>query len=321
MPPTSFTFPAGFAAAAAAALCLSGPPAHGQTPDPQANEVEAVVVTAQRSGAPIWRLTRGAGTVVLVGAIDDIPAAVPWRPAALEAAVARADAVILEPEASGSVIDIGRLLFQARSIVFLPEGETIASRYGVEIDRRLAALAAAGKIDRGYARLRPTLLFLELVSAANGSRGRAPDVGAVVERAAKRARIPRRPLLRAPVKTLLDDLKADSPDDLRCLQAAVDAAEEGPDGALRRGRAWAERRVLDTRATALQRAHAACAFSRSGRVGDAVRAAWRNKVDAELAGPGVVVGVAPLEIVAGPNGILDALLAQGVTISGPRWTD
>lgn len=309
------------AAAVALTLWLAALPAAGQTPDLEAREVEGVVITAQRAGAPIWRLTRGAGTVVLVGAIDQIPGATPWRPAALEAAIAKADAVILEPEASGSVVDLGRLLFGARSILYLPEGETVASRFGADLDRRLGALAAAGKIDKGYRRLRPTILFLELLDAANGPHGRklAPEVNRVAQRAAKRARIPQRPLLRAPARTLIEDLKRDSPDDLRCLGAATDAAEEGPAGALRRGRAWTERRVPDVRATALQRAHAACAFSRSGTVGDAVRAAWRNTVERELSRPGVVVGVAPLEIVAGPNGILDTLGAQGVTIHGPRW--
>lgn len=294
-------------------------PAWAQTEAP--TEVDAVVVTAERAQVPIWRLSRGAGTVVLVGAIDRLPNATPWRPAALEAAVAQADAVILEPEARGSVLDVGRILLQARSIIFLPKGETVASRYGADLDRRLAALAAAGRLDKNYVRLRAPILSSELLSAAEGPHGRkrAPGVAAVAERAAKRAKTPRRPVIRAPVQTLLDDLKTDSPEDLLCLQAAADAAEAGPAAALNRGKAYVERRIPDVLASSLQRAEDICVFNRAGPVGDAVRAAYRNTVEVELGKPGVVVAVASLEVAAGPNGILDTLLAQGVKIEGPRW--
>lgn len=297
----------------------TGAPALAQQTAPA--EVEAVVVTAERAGVPIWRLTRGAGTVVLVGAIDRIPGSTPWRPAALEAAVAKADAVILEPEARGSVLDIGRILLQARGIIFLPKGETVASRYGADIDRRLTALAASGRLDKRYGRLRAPILSSELLSAAEGPHGKkhAPGVADVAERAAKRAKTPRRPVIKAPVQTLLDDLKTDSPEDLLCLQAAADAAEAGPEAALSRGQAYVERRIPDVLASSLQRADDICVFNRAGPVGDAVRAAYRNTVEVELSKPGVVVAVAGLEVAAGPNGILDTLLAQGVRIEGPRW--
>jgi hypothetical protein len=293
--------------------------ASAQTEPP--NEVAAVVVTAERAGLPIWRLTRGAGTVVLVGAIDSIPGATPWRPAALEAAVARASAVVLDPQASMSPVDIGRVVLRARKIAFLPKGETVASRYGADLDRRLAALAQAGKIGRGYTRMRPMILSQELMKAAEGphARDHAPEPSAIASRAARKAKVPRRPLLETTAKTLLDDLTADSPEEAVCLRLAIEAAEAGPASALERGRAWRERRLSDVLASPLERAQEACSFGRAGPIGDAVRAAWRNTVEVELTRPGVVVAVAPLSTIASPNGILDTLQAQGVDIVGPRW--
>lgn len=307
-----------------AAALASATSATAQTPPAakeKAEEVEAVVVTAERAGIPIWRLHQGAGTVVLVGDIDQVPGGTVWRPSALQAAVARADAVILEPEATGSALELGRVLLRARSIMYLPEGQTVASRYGAALDARLAALVAAGKLTKDYGRLRPLILSSELLDAATGPRSAALNADEVAKRAAKRAKTPRRPVLRAPARTLIDDLETDSPDDLRCLEAAADAAEAGPEAARRRGRAWAERRIPEVLASPIERAHEACAFSRSGPIGDAVRAAWRNTVDASLGRPGVVVAVAPLQTVAGPNGILDAMQAQGVRIEGPRWRE
>lgn len=286
-------------------------------------EVEEVVVTAQRAGVPIWTLRRNAGVVVLVGAIDRIPSATPWRPAQLQAAIAKADAVVLEPQASASVVDIGSIVNRARTIGILPEGQTVASRYGEDLDRRLAALVAAGKITGDYSRIRPLILSVRLLKAAEGphARARAPDVFDIAGRAAKRAKVPRRPVLKTTVKTLLDEMGTDSPDDAVCLRAAIEAAEQGPEAALKRGRDWAERRIPQVLASAIERADEACGFERRGQVGDALRASWRNTVEVELTKPGVVVAVAPLRTVAGPYGILDTLKAQGVDIVGPRWRD
>lgn len=309
------------ASVCAGAVLASGaaPCAQASQAASQSEEVEAVVVTAERAGVPMWRLSRGVGTVVLVGAIERVPAGAGWKPSALQAAVAQADAVILEPEATGSVLDVGRVLLRAKRIIFLPKGETVASRYGAALDRRLAALAAAGRIDKRYGRMRAMFLSWELLDAADGSGPRAPTAVEVAERAAKTAKTPRRPVLRTSARRLIDDLSTDSPDDLRCLEAAVEAAEADQEAASRRGRAWAERRIPQVLESAIERADQACTFNRSGPIGDSVRAAWRNSVEASLARPGVVVAVAPLQTVAGPNGILDALHAQGVRIEGPRW--
>jgi hypothetical protein len=152
------------------------------------------------------------------------------------------------------------------------------------------------------------------MDAADGAGDHAPTALAVAESAAKKAGTPRRLVLRASARSLIDDMLTDSPEDLRCLEAATEAAEAGPEGANRRGRAWAERRISDVLNSALERADQACVYNRSGVIGDSVRAAWRNSVEASLAQPGVVVAVAPLQTVPGSNGILDALHAQGVRI-------
>ncbi|MBW3559311.1 MAG: hypothetical protein KY449_06000 [Proteobacteria bacterium] len=59
--------------------------------------------------------------------------------------------------------------------------------------------------------------------------------------------------MRAPVMALVDDLMTDSPDDLWCPEAATEAAEEGSEGVLRRGRAYTERRIPGVLASAIQR--------------------------------------------------------------------
>ena len=56
-------------------------------------EGEAIVVTARRSGAPMWTVETNRGTVLLVGEITEMPKATPWFPDRLEAATERAHLV------------------------------------------------------------------------------------------------------------------------------------------------------------------------------------------------------------------------------------
>jgi hypothetical protein len=72
---------------------------------------DAIVVTAQLSGAPIWTIDTPRGTILLVGEIVEVPKSTPWRPERLEDATARAQRVILGTKAKVSPGDILRLIF------------------------------------------------------------------------------------------------------------------------------------------------------------------------------------------------------------------
>src|SRR6478672_6022405 len=58
------------------------------------DEAQEVVVTAQRAGAPVWRVRSATGTLVLVGSIDNVAAGTAWRPEALAETVSKADRVM-----------------------------------------------------------------------------------------------------------------------------------------------------------------------------------------------------------------------------------
>ncbi|TAD81834.1 MAG: hypothetical protein EAY70_04360, partial [Sphingomonadales bacterium] len=61
---------------------LAAPLAAQDVPTPTDSE-NAIVVTAQRSGAPMWTIETPSGTVILVGEIRAIPKTVSWEPARL----------------------------------------------------------------------------------------------------------------------------------------------------------------------------------------------------------------------------------------------
>jgi len=84
-------------------------------------EANAIVVTAQRSGAPMWTVTTATGTVILVGEIRAIPKTVQWEPARLEEATRAADRVILGARPKVSPGDIFRLIFSGGKFTKLPD--------------------------------------------------------------------------------------------------------------------------------------------------------------------------------------------------------
>ena len=118
-------------------------------PASEASELDEVIILARRSGAPMWTITRGDSTLILVGAIRAIPRDVTWRPDALEEAAARADQILLPQEGRASITDILRVIWRARTIARMPEGTTTATWLSPDYQARLEALMA-GERDQAW---------------------------------------------------------------------------------------------------------------------------------------------------------------------------
>lgn len=190
-----------------------------------ASEVEPIVVTARRSGAPMWTVTAGDSTVLLVGAIDGVPRSVAWRPDALEAATLRADRILLGTGVDGSLSDILRLIWRSRTLMRLPEGRTSADYLSPEWEARLDALEARYRVDHS----RKSFLFSSrdlLTDQLDFDRDTADDAGDVVRRAARKARIPLQAVTGGRGDQMVEDLLTAPPERLvACMQAAIEATE------------------------------------------------------------------------------------------------
>ena len=145
--------------------------------------VDEIIVTARRSGAPMWEVTRGGSTILLVGAIQAVPAGIEWRPDALEQATRQADRVYFPQQANVSPADIFRLIWRSRTLTRMPEGKTSADYLSPEWQARLDALEAS--YDEDWSRDSFLILSNELLSDRLGLRDRGrQEVGEVVRRAA-----------------------------------------------------------------------------------------------------------------------------------------
>lgn len=278
-----------------------------------------IIVTAQRSGAPMWTIDTAQGAIVLVGEIRAVPKATPWFPDRLEEATAGADRVILGLKPKVSPGDIFRIIFAGGKITKLPK-DTVASDYlDLAQAQRLAALEV--KYDQDYARSSFLITSFDLLSRRLGfSRDTGKDASDVVEKAARRAKVPAEPVGTIRGKDMLDSLAEAEPQaHLPCLDAAMTATEIGPELVEQRGADWRAFDVPAVMANPLEQALGQCWPWADQQVGGELRGQWVAAIDRAAQERGVTLAVAPLRVLAEEQGVLDLLEAKGFEIRGPDW--
>lgn len=297
------------------------PSARAQEPAPAASQLDDVVVLARRSGAPMWTVTRGDSTLILVGAITGIPRDLSWRPDDLEAAAARSDLILMPQEGRASVADLLRVIWRARTIGLMPRGQTTADYLTPDHQARLEAIMAG---DRNQDWRTKSLLFVGfdlMQDKAGYMRGRgADDATTVIRRAARSARISVRPVGIVRGDELIDSLiTAPQTAHVPCVEAAIAAAEQGPDAARERAEDWRALRVADVVASPIDRALNQCWPWGDPEIAPQLRQQWAAAIETAMISPGVTMGVAPIRLLADEGGVLDALEARGFDVVGPEW--
>ncbi len=288
-----------------------------QAQEAEADRVDDIVVTARRAGAPMWTVTRGESTVILVGAISGVPRDFMWRPEALEAATARSQRVLYPQIGQGSLSDVARVMWRMRTIATLPRGTTTADYLPPDLQARLEVLMAGEK--ESWRTRSFFALSVDLLNRSGRERGGIAAATAVRD-AARRARIPGEPVGILRGDELVDGLINDPPAQyVPCVGAAIAAAEAGPENAMERLEAWRSLRVADVLETPLDLALNLCWPTGDPEVAPLLRTQWRDATRAALDQPGTTMGVAPLRILAEPGGVLDQLAAEGLDVRGPDW--
>lgn len=309
-----------------AALAVISGPAGGayaqqrdRAPVAEQDQSEEIVVTARRSGAPMWEVRSDGATVLLVGEISDIPKETPWRPLRLEAATAGAQYVILGTRAKISPGDIFRLLLRGQKLKRLPNGRSVADYLSPAQMRRLRAIER--RTGGGYEGQSLLVTAFDLLTKELAFNKNTTDVATdVVRRAARRSRIPTQPVGTVRGEDLLDSLFGAAPQThVACLDAAMNAYDDGREGVLRRGRDWTEFNVPGVMASPLETSLGRCWPWTDGQFADLLRQQWSQAVQDALARPGVTMAVVPLRVLAERGGVLDRLDARGLPINGPAW--
>lgn len=301
------------------ALALASAPLPATAQEPAPDAAEEVVVTARTSGAPMWTVRTEAGIVLLVGEIRNVPKATPWYPDRLERAAGGAQRIILGTKAKVSPGDILRLIFAGGKLTKLP-GERVAAEY---LDpTRLARLRALeARYEQDYSRRNFLITSFDLLSRRLAfSKDTGEDATDIVRKAARRGDIATRPVGEVRGEDIIDNLFAAAPEThLPCLDAAMAAAEIGPEIVTARGRAWTSFDVPAVMANPLETALGRCWPWTDNQLGAELRGQWVTALDEAVVQPGVTLAVVPIRVLAEEGGVLDQLKARDLDISGPRW--
>lgn len=285
-----------------------------------ADESESeIVVTAQRSGAPMWTIDTPSGTIVLVGEIRAVPKSTPWQPDRLEEATAEAQGAIIRARPKISPGDVFRLIFRGGRFTRLPD-KTIAADYLDEAHRaRLARLEE--RYDQDYDRGSFLMTAFDLLARRlDFDDSTTKDATDIVRKAADKADVPITRPTRFRGEDLLDNLAdADPASHIPCLEAAMSATEAGQGIIDKRGEDWRKFDVPAVMENPLEIALGRCWPWADQELGEEIRAQWVGMIEGAVATDGMTLAVVPLRVLAEPDGVLDQLEARDFVISGPEW--
>jgi uncharacterized protein YbaP (TraB family) len=305
----------------AAAASLASAAQAQPSPPPSRQQVDEIVVTARRTGIPVWKVSGPLTSIVLIGDFEGVAKGTKWNPEALEETLRKADRVMypsaVNVEADMSPLAAIGLLLKYRKRSTLPKGQTLVQFMRPEEYRRLVELQQRGILEPGFERKHPFHLVVKLRKHARQETEAALSAASYVRKAVKTLRIPTIPIQTVDAgtaaKAFLDTPPARY---VPCLLDTAALVAAGAEGARAGSEAWAARRVPDAIESLTSRAHESCAPE---SVGIRVRADLRTQVRQLLSDPMITVAVVGIRSLARPSGILDHLAAQGFAIQGPRW--
>ena len=296
-----------------AALVLPGVAAAAQEPA-ASDAVEDIVVTARRIEGPMWEVRRGDSVLILVGAIEGLPRDMEWRTDALVSAVERADRVLFPVQGQASLADVGRLIWRIRTLTRQPDGRTSADYLPPELEARVERITGEGPSRKSF-----LMLSAELMEHGGYARRTRP-VSEIVRRAVRANKKAAEPVGVYRGDEMIDRVLTTPPQAyLDCIAAATTAAEAGPEDGARRAENWRLRRIPAVLASPLEQAVGACSYWSVMGQGERLRGIWNQAADQALSETGVTVAIAPLRLLAEPDGVLDRLAAQGLEPLGPDW--
>ncbi|HEX8569044.1 MAG TPA: TraB/GumN family protein [Caulobacteraceae bacterium] len=301
---------------AAVASAWAGAGAAQDLPDPEANIVEEVVVTARLPGPAWWRVSDADTTVYIMGGPEgSLPPGLTWDKSVFERRLERAHTFIT---GASIVIGISGLPAILKLRSQLKSKEPLETMLPPDLRARFViARERLGQPAKRYAGSGPLLAGQQLVGDSR-EKGRWRNIRGEIEKAAKRRRLKPwtsaeldgRPFLKSAMASLTPQVQ------YQCLEAALDDVEAGRQARLA-GEGWARGDVRA--ALEYPRSFNRCLLLLGG--GERMwRLATHNQardVEVALKRPGHAVAVIGLRRLLADDGVLEQLRARGYTVRGP----
>jgi len=270
---------------------------------------------AARAAPPVWIVRDADSELVLFGSVHILPTGLKWRPAALDAALARADDVWFElPMDPASQAQVAQL---AAGLGVLPPGQSLFALLPPADAQMLMKVADAYGVDRlTLDRLEPWLAEVALAGAAYRKAGADTEHGVEATLNAATPGAARRAAFETPAEQLALFDQAPMPEQIASLRETLGELEADPEAYMKLVRAWVagdvaglDREALQPLRDAAPQMFARLVTSRNER--------WLKILQRRLKGHGrtvVIVGVGHL---VGPGGLPARLRALGYSVTGP----
>ena len=307
--------------AATSAALLTASTAHAQTApgldDPEANVVEALVVSARLPGPAWWRISDGDTTIYMLGVLQALPKGQAWDTSVLDHRLDGAFAVILPPEGKAGIGDLPAALALRGKLKSKEPLEASAGGLASKLARARATLGKGPDAYEGWSPLGAGIMIagdyrksvrLETAEPERTIGRLARKHGVKARRAATYKAMP---LIRTAVREHSREAG------LICLEGVLDEVNAGPEAARAAARAWARGDVRG--AIAGPRNFQRCLLALPG-MADLERKGTQDEVEALSAAmrtPGHAVAVYGIRSLVARGGVLDQMRARGFEVSTP----
>jgi uncharacterized protein YbaP (TraB family) len=297
----------------------------------QAAEVlDEVVVTGERPGPQLWRVSKGEHTLWLLGTPDVLPAKMRWHSPALEAALSKAEQVLTGPSISvhGGPFALLRLYRQWRRVQESTDhaklSEVLPADTYARFERLRQRYAAR---DRRIVELRPMLAADRLFDRAIEASGLTADtvIEDTVIKLAKKRRINIHHLeitIDDP-SALLTEIGASTRDsEIKCLTATIQRLESDVGAMTQRANAWAIGDIQAISALTYPDNRAACAdiFTNSPHFAALFarrESDWMFAAVSALDAHANSLALRPIRHLLDPNGVLKTFRDRGYRVDTP----
>jgi hypothetical protein len=330
------------AAAAGTLVSVTGPDTAttATTPAPPTSitTLQAINVTGVVPGPGLWKVTRGAHVLWILGVVPSLPMGVEWRSHQVALTIAASQAVLEPPDIKLKVDTnwFGKL-FLLPSIYRAQrnhDGKTLAEVLPPAMYARWeAAKQRYFGDDRGIERYRPILAASKLMKKAmkaNGLRGDGEITDTVASLAKQHDVKIEKPETTLEIREPRQAVKAfaaSGPDGIACLGLVLDVVEHGLPDFRARANAWATgdietlRRVPESAyRDTCKSAITGAGFAKSLGIDDLparIKGTWLAAADAALAANAQSLAMLPMRDLLDAHGYLAALQARGYVVTAP----
>lgn len=286
--------------------------------DPEANVVEALVVSAKLPGPAWWRISDADTTIYVLGTPGSLPKDLAWDRSVLERRLDGAAAVVTGPIWQAGLTDLPALLKLRKAMKDDGDWVERAPELAARTERAWAALHP--KNPDGWKDWRPAMIALQLGEKAVRQAGlQGGEPARTVRDLARKRRVKVRPAAVHKAMPMLKSLVRQHSEaaGLTCLSETLDAIDAGPGPRRAAAQAWAQGRVKA--ALAEPRETERCELLMPG-VADARRQSVDDEVEALvglLKTPGHAVALYPMRGLVAEGGVLEKLRARGITVRTP----